>query len=123
MSGAGRPEHTDRPLPFGVDAKKDGTLRDNRCRPEKFVSGLSGPAAVMIAGKNAPLGRLHELNELLHLGKVRKLRLGTRNGVGHAQSLTEEDVVKALDRTDRLGREAVAPQPHNVESADPAVGK
>ena len=71
----------------------------------------------MIAGEDAPLGGLHELDELLHLGKVRELRLRAGDGIGHAQALTEEDVVKALDRTDRFSRESVPSQSHDIESA------
>ena len=48
----------------------------------------------MIAGKDTPFGGLHKLDELFDLGEMREFCFRAGDGIGHAQSLTEEDVVR-----------------------------
>ena len=73
------------------------------------------------AGENTALGSLDEVDELHHFRQLGNFRFCPGNGVGHAEPLTEEDVIKFLHRADRIRGKAASAHADNVETADTGV--
>lgn len=81
----------------------------------------SGTSAVTIPAQYAAFAAFDEFEKLADFRKVRHFSTGFRDRIAHAAAVTEEDVIKVFDRTDRFRAESVTAHPHDIEPADPAV--
>ena len=89
-------------------------------RGRKRLFGLRS-SAVTVAGQNAAFGGADEIEEFDNFWKLWNFCESALDGVCRVQPLAEEDIVNFLDCVNRLVRESVSAEAHDVESADAAV--